>query len=316
MTAESTSIAIAAVTIALACSACGDDRPTAEPTDPQRVAPETDRDTGARQRAAGLRYERFPNAVAAVEQILARTEPRVVGFGEFHQQRDTAAYVSTLERFSSSVLPAVAGRTSDLIVEAWVSEGNCGATEQAVVEEVEQISERPETTEDENLTLLKRAKQLGVRPHILEMSCEDYRRVHRGDAGVDYVAMLELVAQRLEHKGKAVLAERGNTAAGKLIALFCGAIHNDLAPGEDFAGFAFGKALGRAAAGKYVEIDLYVPEFVLASESARDEPWFPLIGQLASTEEAALIERGPGSYIVLFRKGVLASGAAPKGDGS
>jgi hypothetical protein len=303
------------VAIALTSVACGDDRPPAETAAGQQADDKTGADTGSPPPKVELRHERFPNAVAAVEQILTRTEPRVVGFGEFHQKHGTAAYVSTLERFSGSVLPALAGRTTDLIVEAWVSEGRCGATEKAVVEEVEQISERPETTEDENLALLKRAVQLGVRPHILEMSCEDYRRVH-GDAGVDYVAMLELVSERLEHKGKAVLAERGDNAAGQLIALFSGAIHNDVAPGEDFAGFAFGKALGRAAAGKYVEIDLYVPEFVLASESARDEPWFPLIGQLASTEEAALIERGPGSYIVLFRKGVLASGAPPKGDGS
>jgi len=292
---------------------CGENKQPPDPDVRDAIDSATVVDTGPAP--PSLRHERYPDALTAVEQVLARTKPRVVGFGEFHQQQGTAAIRSTLERFSHSLLPALAPRTSDLVVEAWISEGGCGATEKAVVEEVEQISKRPEKTEDENLILLKRAKQLGVAPHILEMSCKDYERVHGGDAGVDYVAMLELVSQRLEAAGKQLLAAGTGEAGGKLIAVFSGAIHNDVAPAEDFASFAYGSALREAAAGRYVEIDLYVPEFVLASKSARDEPWFPLIGELASPDGAFLIERGPGSYIVLFRKGVLAAEPPDKGGG-
>jgi len=292
--------------LAIACLGCGDSEKKANPTGKLGIIdPAAEVDTGPA--APDLRYERFPTAVEALERILSRTRPRVVGFGEFHQQQETVGFVSTLERFSDTLLPALAGRTSDLIVEAWVSEGGCGASEAAVVQEVEQISKRPATTETENIALLKRARQLGLQPHILQMSCEDYERVHSGDAGLDYVAMLELVASRLAEKSKAVLAARGAQSTDKLIAVFSGAIHNDVEPSEDFASFAFGAALRDAAAGRYVEVDLYVPEFVLASESAREEPWFPLIERLASPDHAALIERGPDSFIVLFPKGVLAA---------
>jgi hypothetical protein len=290
----------------LVIAACSEDKPAPEP----RPVPERKEVVEPKPE---LPHEYFPTALAAIEKILAETEPRVVGFGEFHQKRGTEAYLSTLQRFSEALLPVLAQRTSDLIVEAWVSTGKCGETEKQTVAEVEQISDRPAATENENIVLLKRARSLGVKPHILEMSCDDYKVVHGGDAGVDYVAMLELVARRLEQKSLAVIGKRPAGDPKKLIALFTGAIHNDVAPAEDWKTFAIGPALARAAGGKYVEVDLFVPEFVLGSDSARHESWYPLVERLASPDRATLIRRGERSYIVVMRKGVQNPPATAKG---
>ncbi|MFO8074238.1 MAG: hypothetical protein R6V85_20440 [Polyangia bacterium] len=276
-----------------------------------------ERRSAAAERAAALEKEPpaelphhyYPSAVAALEAVLAEKSPRLIAFGELHQTHETAGVRSTIERFASELLPAIADRTSDLVVEAWVSEGDCGEEEKRVVSEVERVSRRPDETEDENIELLSRAKELGVRPHILQMSCEDYRRIHR-DGGLDYAAMLELVADRLGTKAREVLG-RGASDAGRrgLVAVFGGEIHNDLHPPEDFAGFTFAPELRRELKGGLVEVDVLVPEFVEAGESSREEPWYELAIEKASPDKTLLIERGPGSYLIVMKKGVPADDA-------
>lgn len=226
-------------------------------------------------------------------------KPLVIGFGEYHQTEATRDVRSTIERFSATILPAIASGTSDLVVETWVSEGGCGEAERAVVSEVEQISGRPAQTEDENLAMLRRAKELGINPHILKMECADYEKVHRGDGGIDYVEMLELVARRLGEKTVSTLNGRP-PGDDRMIAVFCGAIHNDVSPAGDFETFTFAPVVEAATGGRYVEVDLYVPRFVLASESAREEPWFPLFERLAATGGTHLIEISTDSFMILL----------------
>ncbi len=258
------------------------------------------------QDSSSNRFEHqfYPTAAAALTSILAQSTPRVIGFGEFHQLDHTQKTVSSLKRFADQLLPVIAGGTSDLILETWVSEGKCGETEVQVVADVEEVSQRPATTEDETIGLLKRAKRLNVTPHILELKCADYEKV-KGDGGVDYLAMLELIKSQLEQKGRAVLKRRA--APGdrqKMIAIYGGAIHNDAAPAPEWASVSFGPGLGETTGRRYLEIDLYVPEFIENSAIAKAEPWFPLFERLVSTTKVLLIKRGPNAYIIVYKKGV------------
>jgi hypothetical protein len=257
-----------------------------------------------------LPHRTFTCAAKALEAVIEETDPRVVGFGEFHQQTGTTDTLSTIERFADQLLPVMAQRTSDLVVETWVSEGRCGAVEKQVVSDVNKVSKRPDETEDENLRMLKAAKTLGVQPHILKMVCADYDRVHRADGGVDYLEMLELVARRLVETTRNILEKRpsGNH---RMIAVFSGAIHNDLYPTKDWETFSYGPAMQKAARGRYVEIDIYVPEFVQAASSSREEIWYGTVTNLASRETAALIELGKNSYIIVFPKGIKAPRTSP-----
>lgn len=246
----------------------------------------------------GFPHRPFADPAAALGWIVEKTRPRVIGFGEYHQTDETRGVPSAIARFTGEILPVFSGRLSDLIVETWVSEGGCGESERAVVSRVEEISRRPEETEDENLVLLKRAKALGVDPHILEMGCDDYERVHLADGGIDYAAMLDLVAASLAEETLAALSRRG--PGGRMIAVYGGAIHNDVGPEEDFASFSYGPAVIEATGGRYVEVDMYVPRFVLASESTRDEPWYPLFAKLAAEGGTHVVELADNSYIIVL----------------
>ena len=279
--------------------ACGEKPREANPVETTREAPPD-----------ALPHRIFSSAAKALEAVLDETDPSVVGFGEFHQQTGTVGTLSTIERFADQLLPVMAQRTSDLVVEAWVSKGRCGEVEKQVVSDVNKVSKRPDETEDENLRMLKAARVLGVQPHILKMECADYEKVHMADGGVDYLEMLELVARRLmETTGKII--QKRPPGDHRMIAVFSGAIHNDLSPAKDWETFSYGPAMRKAARGKYVEIDIYVPEFVQAASTAREEIWYDKVTSLASRETAALIETGKNSYIIVFPKGIKAPRSSP-----
>ncbi len=250
-------------------------------------------------------HKQFPTAAEALAEIVRETKPRAIGFGEFHQQTKTANILSALERFSGSMLPVLSGKTSDLIVETWVAKGACGKEEKKVLKQVDKVTERPAETENETIRLLKRAKSLGIQPHILEVQCEDYEKVQDPDGGLDYLALLELVARRLKEKGKAALAYRAGKGAGeKIVALYGGAIHNDATPVEMWRSVSFAPDIKEAAGDKYVEVDIYVPEFIENSNIVSGEPWFPLFKEMVSPEKALLIKLDERSFIIVFRKGV------------
>ncbi len=295
------SIHIATVLCMFAAIACGDKKSKVKPT-VVMSAPQSTRETAQKSAPKELPYKLFPSAAAALVEVVSRTKPRAIGFGEFHQQEKTADILSALERFSGTLLPVLGGKASDLIVETWVAEGACGEQEKKVVIEVEHVTERPKETENETIRLLKRAKSLGIQPHILEVECEDYQKVQDADGGIDYLALLELVARRLEDKGKAAL--KAQTSKDRLVAIYGGAIHNDAEPAEMWKTVSFAPLVKDVAGDEYVEVDLYVPEFIENSKLVRDEPWFPLFKRIASKDKAALIELGPNSFIIVFRKGV------------
>jgi hypothetical protein len=249
--------------------------------------------------------EPFPSAGAAVESFvggLARERAAgVVAFGELHQTARTAGVRSTLSRFTDDVLPAVAPRAAHLIVETWVSRGTCGAAEKRVTEDVARATERPPATEDEIVRLLRRAKELGVAPHVLDVDCHEYQALQAGGR-VDYDRLLKLTRAHLQRAIEQALA-LPRPAGRPLILVYGGALHNDLAPAPALAAYSFGPAIDQATGGRYREVDLYVPALVEALPALRAEPWYPIWRAARAPGATLLIRRGPRSAIVLFPAG-------------
>jgi len=264
---------------------------------------EADRD---RPRAASdsAPYRIFASAKEALRELL-KSRPRVIGFGEVHQKVSSARVPSAVRRFTEQILAELAPETSDLIVETWVTDGRCGKEERRVVKNVEKTTERPASTENEVITLLKRAQQLGVQPHILKVGCEDYKLLLSAGQ-VDYEKLLSVVTRHLRAKAEAVLAARLRAqpprpeGERRIVALYGGALHNDLYPLEGLEAFTYAGALRERVGGAYLEVDLYVPEFIEHDQTFSQERWFELFRRHAVPGKVMLIERGPGSYILVF----------------
>jgi hypothetical protein len=235
----------------------------------------------------------------------------VVGFGEYHQRVGGAAVPSALKRFTEQMLPVLATQATDLVVETWVTDGSCGATEKKVVANVKKTTERPKATENEIVTLALRARAARVQPHALKVGCADYRRM-LGGKSVDYVKLLEFIGRQLHDTARGALtrpasqpaAERdrvgpdgGVAGRRRLVALYGGALHNDLYPATGLESWSYAKGLAKH--GRYVEVDLYVPEYVTGDERLAKEPWYPLLRR-AGPDRVVVVERDRGSYIFIL----------------
>jgi hypothetical protein len=188
------------------------------------------------------------------------------------------------------------------VVETWVADGHCGKQEAKVVEEVQTTTERPLETESEIITLLKRAKAAGLAPHILAMSCKDYRSVTGKDGETDFAKMLTLTRDRLQREvTRALRAPRpAASVRERKVLVYGGALHNDLYPAPRDRPFAFGRALFAKVKGQYVEVDLFVPEYILGDKHMAAEPWFDLFLTGIKAGDALLIRRSERSYIIVF----------------
>ena len=248
----------------------------------------------------------FPTAAAALRA--AAGEARIVAVGEVHATTDGPAVPPTIRRFTDGMLPVLAPRASDLLVETWALDGSCGAPAAAVVDAVREDTKRPEATEDDIVRLARRAKELGLTPHDLRFGCAEYDAL-RDEAGqVDYDALLA----RITDKMAAFVAEAVERPDVGLV-VYGGAIHNDVDPIPEYAAFSYAAPLRARAAGALVEVDLFAPEQVAGNEVLLPPPWQALLGTATGPDRAVLVERAPDSFIVLLPEtpGAATGGGAP-----
>jgi hypothetical protein len=215
--------------------------------------------------------------------------PRVIALGEAHAQKDAPKVKSTTRRFAEELLPGLAGRASDLVIELLTTNGSCGqAVEKDVAERQRPVTE-PQAAQNQNqyVTLGSVAKQHGIAPHALVPECEELRAVSAAGDG-DIERLLAVIADATVRETEKLLASGDPKRS---LVLYGGALHNDLAPRP-----------GREAwsCGRYVEIDLVVPEFVKPTPAWQSFPWYAAFQALAPSADTILYQLSPESYVLVF----------------
>ena len=245
--------------------------------------------------AEALTATSYPNAAAALRALLG-AKPRVIAFGEFHQTKATVRIPSALKRFTRNLLgPLREAGATDLVAETWITTGACGEVEKKAVAQVDKATRRPARTENEVVTLLRRAKAAGIMPRILEVGCKDYQTL-MGGAEVDFDRLLRLTREQLEKQILAALARPGS----RMVLSYGGALHNDLEPSPELAPYSFGPAVSAVVGGRYLEIDLYVPEFIAKNALVTAQPWYPVYRRAYRRGRVTLVRRGESSYVIVF----------------
>jgi hypothetical protein len=228
------------------------------------------------------------------------SDPLVVAVGESHAQRGTEQIQSTTSRFTEKLLPLFASRASDLVLELWVASGECGERETEVAEQQQPVTEtQAQSNQSEFLTLGQQASALGIRPHILRPLCQQYEAII--NAGEDAVVkMLEMIAELTAVMVQAILERNQRQGTEKMVIAYGGIVHNDVEPREGRERWSFGPQLRSLVQGRYVELDLIVPEYV------KDGPPWTSLGWVADFDQAQhagklrLLSPGPGSYVLVF----------------
>jgi hypothetical protein len=230
----------------------------------------------------------------------------VLAIGEAHAQKvkNGASVASSAKRFTEQLLPRLSGKASDLVIEIWVVTGKCGNVEQRVEKQQAPVTQnQAATNQDEFLAMGHRAKALGIAPHALVPSCDEYARI-AGAGAADVDRMLRMIADRTARDVSALLDQRAaRTPAGAttpMIVAYGGALHNDLVPRAGREHWAFGPALNVKTAGAYVELDLIVPEFVKDSESWRSFAWFDAYRKNTNARGAVLYATSKNAFTLIF----------------
>lgn len=252
--------------------------------------------------AAEPPFQRFATTAEALQHILAK-KPRIVGFGEFHQTTDSTPARSAMERFVDE-LDVVMKDASDLVVETWVEEGKCGKQEEVVSQDVRQVTQRPAVVENHLLRLLGGAKERGVAPHVMVLRCDDYAEVLVDAGQVDYEKMLGLIKRKLAETTSRVFRQRQGQDQSKAILIYSGSLHNDRHPHEGLAYMSFAADVAALVGDGYVEVDLYVPEYIQGNPLLIHEPWYPVFERHAAPDRVLVFEPSPGSYVVILPKGM------------
>lgn len=248
-----------------------------------------------------LEYRYFSSAKDALVDIVTTKKPRIIGFGEYHNQANHTT-ASALSRFSKTLLPAISSVTSDVVVEALVPTGNCAEVKKEMAQEIKEDTNRPKSTEDEVSILFKQARAHGIFPHYLTLSCADNNLIYSQET-INYQTLLELIGSKLAEKTKKVMDFRAgiDRKSKPLIAVYGGAIHNDANPDAQWASVAFGTEIKKAVPkNKYIEIDLVVPELMEDISFVKQAAWYPLFKDKATKNKTLLIKRNETNFIIVF----------------
>jgi hypothetical protein len=225
--------------------------------------------------------------------------PRVLAVGEAHAQADGPKSASSTRRFMDALLPRLAPRASDLVIELWVANGSCGKVEKKVEQQQSAVT-APQAASNQNefVELGHRAKALGIMPRALVPSCEQYQQI-AGAGAADVEAMLTMIKSVTARDVTELMAKR---APERLIVAYGGAMHNDVSPREGREDFSFGPELARATLGHYVELDLVIPEQIKDTEAWRALPWYSRYSEekAGNGTEAYLFSWAPHAYALVF----------------
>lgn len=277
-----------------------------------------------------LACTRYPDARSALLAVLAR-EPQVLGVGEAHALKGTEGIASATVRFEQQLLPLLAERgATELIVELLGPAQGCTKAVETVRKEQEQVVEKQaETNQNRFISLGHAARKLSVVPYILEPTCEEFEAVAKG--GADGITrMLELIAvktqaklsaywqrnTRPEHaadasvqptapepKGEAPAPTRRFTAAQRhspLVLAYGGALHNDIHVSEQKQKFTYGKNMLQLTGGRYIALDLIVPEYIKPTDVWMSLPWYEHFDAANPPAETTLFQTDEHSYVLIF----------------
>jgi len=239
---------------------------------------------------------------AFLQALAAAGSPLVLGIGEAHAPLG-ATVPSAARRFAEDLLPAIAPRLSDLLVELMMPPTGCvDAVAQVRRAEEPVTSRHAETDADEYVRLGSKARQLGVVPDMLRPTCADMDAIEHASAS-DMIDLSLTTIGRLCGAQAARLADRdalSDADSGKIVALYGGALHNDLDPPPESARWSYAPELAAHVGGRFAAIDLVVPEFIGLDAIWARLAWWPHYDRGRMGRKATLFRTGPQSFVLIF----------------
>lgn len=241
-------------------------------------------------------------ADAFLDAIAGR--PLVLAIGEAHAPKG-ATVPSAARRFTEDLLPLLAGRASDLLLEAMLAPGGCvEESRQAQSEQRPVTSRQAPTDQSEYVSMGERARSLGLYPDMLRPDCADIDAMRGLDGGDALGATLETVARLAAAQAKVLVSRdaRSDADRERMVVIYGGALHNDLAPRPEAARWTYAPDLSAYVQGRFVSLDLIVPEFIRDDPTWRSLPWWPVYRVERLGDKPTLFRTGERSFVLIFAR--------------
>jgi hypothetical protein len=265
-----------------------------------------------------LACTQYDDPRAAFLEAIA-SAPLALGLGEAHAPKG-AQVPSAARRFTQDLLPALAPRASDLVLELMFPPSGCADAAAAVHRaQAPVIAQEAPTNQNEYIAMGERARALGVVPDGLRPTCADMNAI--ATAGDDAVGVeLETIARLAATQAKKLIARAAASAEdrGKMVVLYGGALHNTLAdatagalpfaaPADaggagESARWSYAPVVNDAVAGRFVAVDLIVPEFIGDDATWRALPWWPYYDARRLGSKTTLFRLGAKTFVLVFAK--------------
>ncbi|NUO50144.1 MAG: hypothetical protein HOV80_14920 [Polyangiaceae bacterium] len=273
------------------------------PSGSSAAAPSQSHEPGKPYTCGELSCRDFDSAAAAVGAILEESKPALVAFGESHALKG-AEVPSTATRFSNELLPVFKDKASALVLELWAPDPKCGKEKIKEVEKKQKVvtDQQAPTNKNEFVVLGEKSREVGIVPFLLKPTCDDFDKVQK--AGNDPVAAtlasIDVITRNMKEKATTLFDETTKKAPGKMVLTYGGALHNDLFPKKDRESWSYAADLDKLAPGKYVELDLVVPEYIKDTDAWKSFAWYPAYDKQKMSGRVVVINVAPRSYTLVF----------------
>ncbi len=254
---------------------------------------------GAGVPCGALDCRQYDSFEEAFESTLA-SGPRVVAVGEAHAQKGTTV-PSSAKHFTEQILPRLAGRASDLLVELMNPPTGCAQTTDVVRQKQEVVTrQQAPTDQGEYVVMGERARALGIVPDLLRPTCADLDAVKA--AGEDAVpASLAMIARLTAAQAEKMVDRDARTPgdAKKLVLTYGGAIHNDLDPPKERAAWSFAPALDAYVGGRFVAVEVFLPELIEDTDNWKQRAFYPHYDRAKMGGKTTVFHEGKTFVIIL-----------------
>lgn len=241
----------------------------------------------------------YASARDAMQAVLV-DDPLVVAIGEAHAQKGTEGIASSAKRFTAELLPLLQDRASDLLVELMMPPKGCAAQTKEVRKRQEPVTQnQAESNQDEYMAMGTAARALHIVPDLLRPSCKDFDEVTKATGADAIDKMLQMIAKLTTQQIKALLA-RADHDPKKAIVVYGGALHGDVDPPPSRAAWSFAADVAPLVKGRYVSVQLFVPEFIGDDDVWKKFAWYEHFDKKAHPDKATMYRPKPNAYVIIF----------------
>jgi len=252
-------------------------------------------------------YMLFEDLASAINYLIDKKDPKIIGFGEAHEEYfHLSPSPRPLSARFQEILPLLRRGEDHLIVERspdprLICNGHVPPEERLNI-----IFRTPRWDLNRWMATLHVAQGAGYFPHLLDYDCGDRRHLLRLEPD-SYLKGPTLITAHAKNK---VLEIEGARKSAGITMYYGGAIHNDMFPYSGWEHWSFGSAFTKSSGGRYLEIDLYVPEIMEKMVEQRDQlwllsnddRWYEIYQREGEKAPVFLFQRSENSYILVLER--------------